>query len=145
VIDLLQRAVVGVPGMELLWQVGPVVLPVHLGRRFEEVSSKVCIKMAYSLEQKISKRKLIEFCETNHIRKLSIFGSAIREQLGPDSDIDLLVEFEEGCTPGLFSIVRMEMELGAVLGRKVDLRTPQDLSQYFRDEVVRSARLQYQS
>jgi predicted nucleotidyltransferase len=101
--------------------------------------------MAYSLEKKISKRKLIEFCETNHIRKLSIFGSAIRGQLGPDSDIDLLVEFEEGHTPGLFSIVRMEMELGVALGRKVDLRTPQDLSQYFRDEVVRSARLQYQS
>ena len=101
--------------------------------------------MAYSLENKIPKRKLIEFCEANHIRKLSIFGSAIRDQLGPDSDIDLLVEFEEGRTPGLFSIVRMEMELGAVLGRKVDLRTPQDLSQYFRDEVARSARLQYQS
>ena len=144
-IDLLQRAVIGVPGTQLLWQVGPVVLPAHSGCRFEVVSSKVCIKMAYSLEKKISKRKLIEFCETNHIRKLSIFGSAIREQLGPDSDIDLLVEFEEGHTPGLFSIVRMEMELGAVLGRKVDLRTPQDLSQYFRDEVVRSARLQYQS
>jgi len=145
VIDLLQRAVIGVPGMELLWQVGPFALPAHSGCSFEVVSSRVYIKMAYSLEKKISKRKLIEFCERNHIQKLSIFGSAIREQLGPDSDIDLLVEFEEGHTPGLFSIVRMEMELGAVLGRKVDVRTPQDLSQYFRDEVVRSARLQYQS
>jgi predicted nucleotidyltransferase len=101
--------------------------------------------MAYSLEEKMPRDKLIEFCKRNYIRKLSIFGSAISGQLGPDSDIDLLVEFEQGHTPGLFSIVRMEMELGAVLGRKVDLRTPQDLSQYFRDEVVRSARLQYQS
>jgi hypothetical protein len=101
--------------------------------------------MAYSLEQKMPKKKLIEFCKRNYIRKLSIFGSAIRGELQPGSDIDLLVEFEEGHTPGLFSIVRMEMELAEVLGRKVDLRTPEDLSQYFRDEVVQNARVQYQA
>jgi uncharacterized protein len=101
--------------------------------------------MAYSLEQKMPKNKLVEFCKRNHIRKLSIFGSAIRGQLGPESDIDLLVEFETNHTPGLFSIVKMEMELSEVLGRKVDLRTPEDLSQYFRDEVIRDAELQYQS
>ena len=101
--------------------------------------------MAYSLEQKMPKNKLVEFCKRNRIRKLSIFGSAIRGQLGPDSDIDLLVEFEANHTPGLFSIVRMEMELAEMLGRKVDLRTPEDLSQYFRDEVIRNAELQYQS
>lgn len=101
--------------------------------------------MAYSLEQKIPKDKLMEFCERNHIRKLSVFGSAIRGQLGPDSDIDLLVEFEQGHTPGLFSIIKMEMELTEMLGRKVDLRTPEDLSQYFRDEVVQNAKVQYQS
>jgi hypothetical protein len=101
--------------------------------------------MAYSLEQKMPKKKLIEFCKRNHIRKLSVFGSATRGQLGSDSDIDLLVEFEEGHTPGLFSIVRMEMELTEALGRKVDLRTPEDLSQYFRDEVVQNAKLQYQA
>lgn len=102
-------------------------------------------KMDYSLEHKMSKDKLIEFCRKNYIRKLSLFGSALSEQLGPNSDIDLLVEFEEGHTPGLFSIVRMEMELTEVLGRKVDLRTPEDLSRYFREEVVRSAKLEYQS
>ena len=101
--------------------------------------------MAYSLEKKMPRGKLTEFCRRNHIRKVSLFGSAVAEKLGPDSDIDLLVEFEEGCTPGLFSIVRMEMELGETLGRKVDLRTPEDLSQYFRDEVMRNARIQYQS
>jgi predicted nucleotidyltransferase len=101
--------------------------------------------MAYSLEQKMSKDKLIEFCKKNYIKKLSVFGSALRDQLGPDSDIDLLVEFEEGHTPGLFSIVRMEMELAEALGRKVDLRTPEDLSRYFRDEVIRNAQLEYQS
>jgi len=101
--------------------------------------------MGYSLEQKIPKDKLAEFCKKNNIKKLSLFGSALHGTLGPDSDIDLLVEFEEGHTPGLFSIVRMEMELAEALGRKVDLRTPGDLSRYFRDEVVRNARLEYQS
>ena len=101
--------------------------------------------MAYSLKQKIPEDKLIEFCKKNHIRKLSIFGSAIHGRLEPDSDIDLLVEFEQGHTPGLFSIVKMEMELGEMLGRKADLRTPEDLSQYFRDEVIRDAEIQYQA
>jgi len=101
--------------------------------------------MAYSLEQEIPKDKLVNFCRKNHIRKLSIFGSAIREQLGPESDIDLLVEFEEDHTPGLFSIVKIEMDFAEMLSRKVDLRTPEDLSRYFRDEVMRNARLQYQA
>ncbi len=101
--------------------------------------------MVYSLDQKMPEGKLTEFCEKNRIRKLSVFGSAIRGQLGPDSDIDLLVEFEEGHTPGLFSIIKMEMELTEMLGKKADLRTPEDLSQYFRDEVVQNAKLQYQA
>jgi len=101
--------------------------------------------MAYSLEHKMSKEKLAEFCKRNSIRKLSLFGSVLRGRLRPDSDIDLLVEFEEGHTPGLFSIVRMEMELTEVLGRKVDLRTPGDLSRYFREEVMQHAQLAYQS
>ncbi|HUV62503.1 MAG TPA: nucleotidyltransferase family protein [Sedimentisphaerales bacterium] len=101
--------------------------------------------MCFSLEQKMPKDKLVEFCKENYIRKLSLFGSALRGPLGPDSDIDLLVEFEEGHTPGLFSIVRMEMELAEMLGRKVDLRTAGDLSRYFRDEVVRNAEVQYQA
>jgi hypothetical protein len=101
--------------------------------------------MAYSLGKKVPKDKLAGFCRKNHIRKLSVFGSAIRGELQPDSDIDLLVEFEEGHTPGLFSIIEMELELTEMLGRKVDLRTPEDLSQYFRDEVIRNAKIQYQA
>jgi hypothetical protein len=101
--------------------------------------------MAYSLKQKISQNELAEFCRKNHIKKLSVFGSAIRDQLGPDSDIDLLVEFEKDHTPGLFPIIRMEMELAEILGRKVDVRTAEDLSRYFRDEVVQNAQLQYQA
>jgi len=101
--------------------------------------------MAYSLKQKMPIDKLSRFCRDNHIRKLSVFGSAVKGQLRPDSDIDLLVEFDEDYTPGLFSLVKMEMELSESLGRKVDLRTPQDLSRYFRDEVIRNADVQYQS
>ena len=89
--------------------------------------------MVYSLEQKISKEKLADFCKRNNIRKLSVFGSSLRGELEPDSDIDLLVEFERALTPGLFSIVRMEMELTDMLGKRVDLRMPEDLSKYFRD------------
>lgn len=100
--------------------------------------------MSYSLEQKMSKEELEEFCTKNNICKFSIFGSAIRGQLQPDSDLDILVEFEPNHIPGLFSIIKMEMELSKIVGRKVDLRTPEDLSQYFRNEVVKNAELQYQ-
>jgi predicted nucleotidyltransferase len=102
-------------------------------------------KMAYSLEDRMPRERLAEFCRKNHVRKLSLFGSALRGQLRPDSDIDLLVEFEPDRTPGLFTIVRMEMELSEALGRKVDVRTAEDLSQYFRDEVLRDAEVQYQA
>ena len=101
--------------------------------------------MGYSLEERMSRGELIAFCKKNHIVRLSVFGSALHGQLGPDSDIDLLVEFESDHTPGLFSMVKMEMELAEALGRKVDLRTPEDLSQYFRDEVMQNAELQYQA
>lgn len=99
--------------------------------------------MAYSLEQKIPRDKLADFCKRNHIEKLSVFGSCVRGELQPDSDIDILVEFEQDLTPGLFTIVKMEMELTEMLGRKVDMRTAEDLSRYFRDEVVQNAELQY--
>ncbi len=85
-----------------------------------------------------------EFCQKNHIRKLSLFGSVLRDDFGPDSDIDVLVEFEPGKGPGFFGLARMERELSELLGgRKADIRTPQELSRYFRDEVVASAELQY--
>lgn len=101
--------------------------------------------VSYSLEQRMPKEALIAFCERNHIRRLSVFGSAIRGELRAESDLDILVEFEPDHTPGLFSVIRMEMELSETLGRKVDLRTPDDLSRYFRDEVMANAELQYQS
>ena len=77
--------------------------------------------MAYSLEQKIPRDTLADFCKRNHISRLSIFGSCVRGELQPDSDIDLLLEFEQDHTPGLFGIVKMEMELAEMLDRKVEL------------------------
>lgn len=92
----------------------------------------------------IPKEVIADFCRRHHIKKLSIFGSFLREDFGPGSDIDFLVEFEEGRTPGYFELVEMEFELTDLLGGcKVDLRTPQELSRYFRDEVVASAEVQY--
>jgi uncharacterized protein len=85
-----------------------------------------------------------DFCRKYHIKKLSIFGSYLREDFGPESDIDFLVEFDQRHTPTLFDVAGMEIELSEILGgRKVDLRTPQDLSRYFRDEVVAQAEAQY--
>lgn len=86
---------------------------------------------------------LAEFCRTNHIVRLSLFGSVLRDDFGPNSDVDVLVEFEEGYTPGFFGLARMEEELSELFGRKADLRTPRDLSRYFREEVVGSAAVQY--
>lgn len=87
---------------------------------------------------------LAAFCEQHGIRSLSLFGSLLRGTHGPDSDIDLLVEFEPERTPGLLGIATLEAELSALLGgRAVDLRTAQDLSRHFRDEVLRTAELQY--
>ena len=88
--------------------------------------------------------RVAEFCKRNGIRKLSLFGSPLRDDFRPDSDIDLLVEFRDGAAPSLLELARMERELSVVLGgRRVDLRTPQELSRYFRDEVVSTASVQY--
>ena len=87
---------------------------------------------------------LARFCEQHHIRRLALFGSQLKGTARPDSDIDLLVEFDPEHIPGLFAIAGMELELSDMLGgRKVDLRTAGDLSRYFRDEVVRMAEVQY--
>ncbi len=88
----------------------------------------------------IRRKQIASFCRERHIRRLAIFGSALRAGFRPDSDIDLLVEFEPDHFPGLFGIARMERELSALFeGRKVDLRTPKDLSRYFRQRVLEEA------
>ena len=86
---------------------------------------------------------IADFCKRNHIRKLALFGSVLREDFRADSDVDMLVEFQSGHAVGHIGLGTMEQELSELIGRKVDLRTPGELSPYFRDEVVRSAVIQY--
>lgn len=97
-----------------------------------------------TLPVEIPREEIAAFCNRNHIRKLSLFGSVLTDRFDDESDIDMLVEFEPGSGPGLLGIAGMEIELSGMLGRKVDLRTPRDLSRYFRDKVVASAVLQYE-
>ena len=80
------------------------------------------------------------FCRRHHIRKLALFGSVLRDDFRPDSDIDVLVEFEPGHVSGFIRLAGMELELSEILGgRKVDMNTPMCLSPYFRDEVLAEA------
>ena len=98
----------------------------------------------FKLTDYIPRAEMETFCRRNHITKMSLFGSALRDELQPDSDIDILVEFDKDHMPGLFDIAGMEIELSETIGRKVDLRTPEDLSRYFRDDVVKTAEVHYE-
>ena len=92
----------------------------------------------------IEQSVLEALCRRHHIKKLSLFGSTLKGTARPDSDIDLLVEFEPGCAPGLIALAGIEIELSELMGgRRVDMRTPGELSRHFRDEVLRSAAAQY--
>jgi predicted nucleotidyltransferase len=84
-----------------------------------------------------------DFCRKHHIERLAFFGSVLRADFNPTSDIDVLVEFEPDHMPGLLGIALMEQELSTLLGRQVDLRTPEDLSRYFRHDVLKEAEIQY--
>jgi len=83
---------------------------------------------------------LAAFCEAHGVTRLALFGSVLGDRFQQGSDLDVLVEFESGRTPGLLTIAAMELELEALVGRRVDLRTYGDLSRYFRDEVAAEAR-----
>ena len=86
----------------------------------------------------LPQERIDEFCRRHHIRRLAFFGSVLRDDFTPSSDVDVLVEFEPGKTPG-FAFFSMEEELSRILGRRVDLNTPNSLSKYFRDEVLAEA------
>lgn len=92
---------------------------------------------------KISESAVAGFCRRNHIHKLALFGSVLRKDFRPDGDVDVLVEFEPKYVPGFIGLARMEREISAIIDRKVDLRTPEDLSRYFRAQVVAEAEVQY--
>ena len=91
----------------------------------------------------IPREEIAQFCERYHIQKLSLFGSVLRNDFSPQSDIDILVEFSPQHIPGLIRLSAMEQELSSIFQRQVDLRTPEDLSSYFRQEVLDSAVVQY--
>jgi len=86
--------------------------------------------------------ELAAFCRRHHIRRLALFGSVLRDDFGPDSDVDVLVDFEPGCVPG-FAFFEMEGELSDLLGRKVDLNTPGFLNRHFRQRVLAEAEVHY--
>ena len=91
----------------------------------------------------VEDRFLDEFAMRHGIKRLALYGSVLRDDFGPASDVDILVEFLPGRTPGLLHIAQMELELEAVVGRQVELRTYEDLSRYFRDGVAATARPVY--
>jgi predicted nucleotidyltransferase len=88
---------------------------------------------------------LRQFCQRHHIKKLSVFGSVLRPDFSAESDVDFLVEFQADHIPGLIRLAGLELELSNLIHREVDLRTPNDLSRYFRDDVLRTAVVQYDS
>ena len=90
----------------------------------------------------IDDQALAAFCERNHIRWLAFFGSVLGSDFRPDSDIDILVEFEPGHVPG-FAFAGLQDELSQMIGRSVDLHTPASLSRHFRDKVQREAQVRY--
>lgn len=87
--------------------------------------------------------RIADFCREHRIRRLRLFGSVLRDDFRPDSDVDVLVEFESGATVGLITLAALELELGEIIGRRVDLRTPNDLSRYFRQQVLETAAVLY--
>ena len=93
---------------------------------------------------KLPQDKVVVFCRRHNVRKLSLFGSVLREDFTPESDIDFLVEFLSGAEITYFDLAQMERELSEMLdGRQIDLRTPAELSPYFRQEVLETAVVQY--
>ena len=96
-----------------------------------------------NLKIPVDQKKVADFCRQHHVKTLSFFGSVLREDFRSDSDVDVLVEFEPGYSIGLIHLAGMELELSRIIGRKADLRTPAELSRYFRQDVLRSAQVQY--
>ena len=96
-----------------------------------------------SLHFEIEHERVAELCRRNPIRRLAFFGSVLRKDFGPESDIDVLVELAPDAGIGLFEFVDLQRELGELLGRDVDLHTPASLSHFFRDGVVASAEVAY--
>jgi len=97
------------------------------------------------LPVRIDKEQIAQFCQKHHIVKLALFGSVLAERFSEESDVDVLVEFDPAHVPGMIRLCGMERELSGIIGRRADMRTPNDLSRYFRNEVLNAAVVQYAS
>ena len=93
----------------------------------------------------LDQARIADFCRRHHIRKLALFGSVLRQDFSAESDVDVLVELEPNHVPGYIRLAGMEIELGGIIGRRVDMRTAQELSRYIRQAVVDSAEAVYVS
>ncbi len=96
-----------------------------------------------SPQLRFDRGKLAQFARRHQVRRLAFFGSVLRDDFGPESDVDVLVDFDAGARIGLLGMAALELELAEIIGRRVDLRTPQDLSRYFRDEILSTAEVLY--
>ena len=97
-----------------------------------------------SVQIDIPKPKIADFCRRNRIRRLALFGSVVRDDFEPESDVDVLVEFEPGARVGLITLAGMEIELSQLLGQKAEIHTVKGLNPYFRDNVLAAAEVQYE-
>ena len=96
-----------------------------------------------SLRIEVDEEGIARLCRHYGVRRLSFFGSVVRDDFGPDSDVDVLVEFESDANAGLFEFVDLQKDLSELVGRVVDLHTPASLSHFFRDKIVSSAEVAY--
>jgi predicted nucleotidyltransferase len=92
----------------------------------------------------IDKAEIAEFCRHHRIRQLALFGSVLRDDFRPDSDVDVLVSFEPSARVGLITLAGMEIELSRILGRRAEMHTDKGLNPQFRDEVLGLAEVQYE-
>ncbi len=95
------------------------------------------------LQIAVDQSRIVDFCRRHHIRRLAFFGSVLRADFRQDSDVDVLVEYEPRASVSLLDMAEQQEALSTLLGRRADLRTPRDLSRYFREEVVAGAEVQY--
>ena len=97
-----------------------------------------------SVQINVPEEDIADFCRRNHIRRLALFGSVVRDDFGPDSDVDVLVEFQPGARVGLITLAGMEIDLGRLIGRKAEIHTVKGLNPHFRDHVLAAAEVQYE-
>ena len=130
----------------MLWRreaLGPDRLPYPVISTDTEAVAADPLRLSMRSRIGIETDRIAAFCRQNHIRHLALYGSVLREDFRPESDVDVLVEFSPGQRVGFFRMAALERELSQLIGRRVDLRTPREISRYFRDQVIHQAETQY--